>query len=102
MVNIIIVILLIVQGLWIVFQNRYPNEWKKIITQKATNNIKKQSSQIVKHLNKNKEANDILILVNFLSNHGPVSYNYDVYRVLLHEELKQKENTWLGVINLWC
>ncbi len=90
MVNIIIVILLIVQGLWIVFQNRYPNEWKKNYYIEATNNIKKQSSQIVKHLNKNKEANDILILVNFLSNHGPVSYNYDVYRVLLHEELKQK------------
>jgi hypothetical protein len=90
MINIIIVILLIAQALWIVFQNRYPNEWKKDYYIEATNNIKKQSSQIVTHLNKNKESNDILILVNFLSNHGPVSYNYDVYRVLLHEELKQK------------
>lgn len=88
--NIIIVTLLIVQALWLVFQNRYPNEWKKDYYIEATNNIKKQSSQIVAYLNKNKESTDVLILVNFLSNHGPVSYNYDVYRVLLHENLEQK------------
>lgn len=88
--NMIIVSLLLLQVISIVWQNRYPNEWKKDYYNQATNNIKQQSSQIVEHLNKNQESNDILILVNFLSNHGPVSYNYDVYRVLLHEKLDQK------------
>ncbi|MGH2307030.1 hypothetical protein ACRCD8_04605 [Aliarcobacter sp. ERUVET-8] len=88
--NMIIVSFLVVQVMSIVFQNRYPNEWKKDYYNQATNNIKQQVSQIVEHLNKNQKSDDILILVNFLSNHGPVSYNYDVYRVLLHEKLDQK------------
>lgn len=90
LINIIIVSFLVVQVMSIVLQNRYPNEWKKNYYNQSTNNIKQQVSQIVEHLNKNQESNDILILVNFLSNHGPVSYNYDVYRVLLHEKLDQK------------
>jgi len=88
--NIMIVSLLIIELLYIVLQNRYPYEWKKYYYNEATNNIKQQSSQIVEHLNKNPASTDILLLVNFLSNHGPVSYNYDVYRVLLHENLEQK------------
>lgn len=90
LINMMIVFLLIIELLCIVLQNRYPNEWKKDYYNEATNNIKQQSFQIVEHLNKNQVTTDILILVNFLSNHGPVSYNYDVYRVLLHENLEEK------------
>jgi hypothetical protein len=89
--HIFIISLLFFQTFLIVIQNRYPNEWKKDYYIKATKDIKNQSVQIVQYLNKNSQSDSILILVNFLSNHGPVSYNYDVYRVLLHEKLKIKK-----------
>jgi hypothetical protein len=91
LIDFIIVLLIILQSILIVLYNKYPSEWKKDYYTNSTKSIKQQTNQIAEFLDSQKDSKSILILVNFLSNHGPVSYNYDVYRVLLHENLRDKK-----------
>lgn len=84
----ILFIIFFIQISAIIINNKYPQEWKQEYYYQATQNIKEQSKELSVYLDKEQNNSDTIIFVNFLSNHGPVSYNYDVYRVLLHENLK--------------
>lgn len=81
-------IIFLIQISVIAVQGRFPSEWNKAYYEQATLDIKGQAKALSEHLDSDKINTDVIIFVNFLSNHGPVSYNYDVYRVLLHENLE--------------
>lgn len=84
----ILFIILLIQIYALIIKNKYPEEWKQPYYKQATLDITQQTKELSTYLDRDKKETDMIVFVNFLSNHGPVSYNYDVYRVLLHENLK--------------
>lgn len=83
----VILALFLIQLCLIIVNNRYSSDWDQPYFVKATQDIKNQAQELSHYLDKNTTNSNIAIFVNFLSNHGPISHNYDVYRVLLHENL---------------